>query len=276
MGVARDFDGSRVLLTGGGSGIGRALAVRLATRGARLVLVGRREEQLRSAAQSVEAQGATVTCLAADLTMTGQPERAVDEAVAAMGGLDVLVNNAGNVSAGNLDEIAIDDIVAMVQLNLVAPILLTRAALPALRESGRRGGALVVGVSSGIALVGMPYYATYAATKAGLSRFDEALRRELIGTGVSVATVYPGATETPMMATSHAGPDLGFQRRPVSDVVDDIVMALEAGKVEIDTSQGADRHARQELNKRDPEAVDAELAPKLAALHEATRTHRSM
>jgi hypothetical protein len=53
-------------------------------------------------------------------------------------------------------------------------------------------------------------------------------------------------------------------------------MALEAGKVEIDTSQGADRHARQELNKRDPEAVDAELAPKLAALHEATRTHRSM
>ena len=276
MGVARDFDGSRVLLTGGGSGIGRALAVRLATRGARLVLVGRREEQLRSAAQSVEAQGATVTCLAADLTMTGQPERAVGDAVAAMGGLDVLVNNAGNVSAGNLDEIAIDDIVAMVQLNLVAPILLTRAALPALRESGRRGGALVVGVSSGIALVGMPYYATYAATKAGLSRFDEALRRELIGTGVSVATVYPGATETPMMATSHAGPDLGFQRRPVSDVVDDIVMALEAGKVEIDTSQGADRHARQELNKRDPEAVDAELAPKLAALHEATRTHRSM
>jgi short-subunit dehydrogenase len=208
--------------------------------------------------------------------MTGQPERAVGDAVAAMGGLDVLVNNAGNVSAGNLDEIAIDDIVAMVQLNLVAPILLTRAALPALRESGRRGGALVVGVSSGIALVGMPYYATYAATKAGLSRFDEALRRELIGTGVSVATVYPGATETPMMATSHAGPDLGFQRRPVSDVVDDIVMALEAGKVEIDTSQGADRHARQELNKRDPEAVDAELAPKLAALHEATRTHRSM
>jgi len=94
----------------------------------------------------------------------------------------VLVNNAGGVRAGRLESMAEEEIRTMIEVDLVAPILLTQAALPQLRASG---DGLVVNVTSGIALVGAPFYTTYAAAKAGLSRFGEALRRELKGEGVA-------------------------------------------------------------------------------------------
>ena len=75
-------------------------------------------------------------------------------------------------------------------------------------------GRLVVNIASGIALVAAPFYATYAGVKGGLAKFGELLRRELKGEGVHVMTVYPGATDTPMMRTSKAGPELGFTREP--------------------------------------------------------------
>ena len=99
--------------------------------------------------------------------------------------------------AGRLEATSEAEIEAMVTVDLLAPILLTRAALPALRASG---DAAVVNVTSGIALMGAPFYTTYAAVKAGLARFGEALRRELKGEGVHVLTIYPGATDTPMMS----------------------------------------------------------------------------
>jgi short-subunit dehydrogenase len=201
----------------------------------------------------------------------------VAEAAAALGGLDVLVNNAGNVRAGTLDEdIQVADIHAMVQLNLLAPILVTRAALPHLRAAGAaHGHAAVLGISSGAALVSLPYYGVYAATKAGPARFDEALRGELIGSGIHVATTFPGATETPMTDSSQAGVDLGFGRRPVDEVVTEIVNALEAREAEINTHR-PERREMQQLNATDPLAVDAKLAPVLGALREAVRGHRSI
>jgi len=206
-----DLTSRRVLLTGAGSGIGRRLAMELATRGAQLVLVGRHEQPLTETATMVGVRGGSAHVLTADLTAPGAPERVVGSALELLGGMDVLINNAGNVRAGRLDEVDAADILAMLALNLTAPILLTKAALPHLRAAATaHGGAAVLGISSGIALVGLPFYATYAATKAGLARFDEALRRELIGTGIRVATAYPGATDTAMMATSQAGD----RRRP--------------------------------------------------------------
>jgi uncharacterized oxidoreductase len=83
---------------------------------------------------------------------------------------------------------------AMIDVNLVAPILLTRAALPALRASGE---AMVVNIASGIALIGAPFYTTCAATKAGLARFGDALRRELKGEGIHALTAYPGYSSFP-------------------------------------------------------------------------------
>lgn len=85
---------------------------------------------------------------------------------------------------------------------------------------------MVVNVSSGIALVGAPFYATYAATKAGLAHFGEALRRELKGEGVNVLTAYPGGTDTPTMKSNRAGLELGFAREPASAVADALSKAL--------------------------------------------------
>jgi len=266
----------RVLLTGAGSGIGRRLALELATRGAQLVLVGRREQPLTETATMVGVRGGSAHVLTADLTAPGAPEQVVGSALELLGGLDVLINNAGNVRAGRLDEVDTADILAMLALNLTAPILLTKAALPHLRAAATaHGGAAVLGISSGIALVGLPFYATYAATKAGLARFDEALRRELIGTGIRVATAYPGATDTAMMATSQAGEDLGFGRRPVEEVAAEIVAGLEAGDAEINTSL-RERRGMQDLNATAPLDVDAALTPKLAEMEAATRSHRSI
>lgn len=169
---------------------------------------------LTETAVTVGVRGGSAHVLTADLTAPGEPAWEVGAGEGLLDGLDVLINNAGNVRAGRLDEIDTPDILSMRALNLTAPILLTKAALSHLRAAAGHRGAAVLGISSGIALVGLPFYATYAATKAGLARFDEALRRELIGTGIRVATAYPGATDTAMMATSQAGEDLGFGRRP--------------------------------------------------------------
>lgn len=77
---------------------------------------------------------------------------------------------------------------------------------------------MIVNVASGIAPVGAPFYVTYAAVKAGLARFGEALRRELKGEGIHVSTAYPGGTDTPMMKSNRARPELGFSREPASAV----------------------------------------------------------
>ncbi len=208
-----DLSNRSVLVTGAGSGIGRATAVALARKGARLTLTGRREGPLEETARLVEEAGGEPQVVAGDVTDGTARERIVRAVVERFGGLDVLVNNAGSVRAGRLEKVDADEVRSQIEVNLTAPILLTQAAMGALRESG---DAAVVNVSSGFGLVGMPFYAVYAATKAGIAHFGEALRRELFGEGVHVMTIYPGATETPMMETNEAGPELGFVALPES------------------------------------------------------------
>lgn len=262
------------VLTGAGSGIGRVLAVELGTQGADLLLVGRRPGPLEETAAMVREAGGRAATLPLDITAPGAPQQVIDAAVA-RGPVEVLVNNAGNVRAGHLEEIPEEDVQAMIELNLTAPILLTRAGLPHLRAAATERGALVLNVSSGIALTGLPFYTVYAATKSGIARFGEALRREVHGTGVHVATAYPGATATDMMTTSTAGEELGFGRRPVEEVVAEIIAGLEAGEHEINTAAQT-RRQMQQLNAVDPLAVDAALAPRLAAMEDAVRHHRSI
>ncbi|MFL6053179.1 MAG: SDR family NAD(P)-dependent oxidoreductase [Actinoallomurus sp.] len=267
----------KALITGAGSGIGRALAVRLADLGGTLALAGRRAEPLYETARLVSERGGSAHVIPADLADATAPTRLVEQATAVLDGLDLLINNAGNVRAGELESISEDDINAMVAVDLLAPILLARAALPHLKAATRRapGSAAILGVSSGIALVGLPYYSVYAAVKAGLANFDEALRRELHGTGIHVATAYPGATATPMMDSSQAGDDLGFGRRTVDEVADEIIAGLREDLIDINTAP-ATRRGMQELNRTDPAAVDEKLAPLLPQLREAVAGHRSI
>ena len=269
-----DLPNRRGIITGAGQGIGRALALESGRRGGHLLLIGRQQATLTETARLVAAEGGTTEIMVEDLTQAGAVQR-IAERVSSWTTVDLLVNNAGNVRAGRLELTSDVDVHSMIDLNLTAPILLTKALLPLLRESGKARGSILLNVASGIALVGMPFYAVYAATKSGIAQFGEALRRELIGTGVHVATVYPGATDTAMMTSQNAGDELGWGRRPLEDVITDLIAALEAGEHEINTAPEG-RREMQQLNITDPLAVDAALAPSLEALELAVRDHRSI
>ncbi|MDZ4095276.1 MAG: SDR family NAD(P)-dependent oxidoreductase [Paracoccaceae bacterium] len=175
-----------VLITGAGSGIGRALAIEAAKRGHALILCGRRAASLGETAALTE--GPTRVVLA-DVTTPGG--RAALE-VATRDGLDILINNAGTLSVGHLGDQNDAAIETMVCTNLTAPILLTRDLLPALRARQGR----VVNIGSVFGDIAYPFFATYSATKFGLRGFSDALRREMSGQGISVTYIAPRATHT--------------------------------------------------------------------------------
>ena len=179
-GQSMKLQGKRVLITGGSSGIGFAIATALLTKGAKVAITGRRAAVVSSAMEELRKNGGTVSGIAADVGTAEGRKQTLRHALEALGGLDILVNNAGGVRAGRLEATTEGEIEAMLNVDLLAPILLTRAAMSSLRASG---DAMVVNITSGIALIGVPFYATYAAAKAGLARFGEALRRELKGEG---------------------------------------------------------------------------------------------
>ncbi|EWY41733.1 oxidoreductase [Skermanella stibiiresistens SB22] len=267
-----DINGKRVLVTGGSSGIGLALAQALMAKGAKVVISGRRADVLAAAVDHLNARGGDAQGIAADVATEEGRAATLSLALDALGGLDILVNNAGGVRAGRLENTSEADILAMISVDLAAPILLTRAALPALRDGG---DAMVVNVASGIALIGAPFYATYAAVKAGLARFGEALRRELKGEGVHVLTAYPGGTDTPMMKSNRAGPELGFSREPAAAVADAIVEGIEAGAFEV--IRGGEARAKMiALNRDNPAAVDERFLGLKPALEEAVKDHAAL
>jgi uncharacterized oxidoreductase len=267
-----NLQGKRVLITGGSSGIGLAIARSLLAKGAIVVITGRRPDVLAAAVDDLKASGGFVTGVAADVGTSKGRALTLKRALDALGGLDILVNNAGGVRAGRLENTSEADIEAMVAVDLVAPILLTRASLPALRAGG---DAMVVNVTSGAALVGAPFYTTYAAVKAGLARFGEALRRELKGEGVHVLTAYPAGTDTPMMRSNRAGPELGFGREPASAVADAIIEGIEAGSFEV--MRGGETRAQTiALNRDNPAALDERFLGLKAALEEAVKDHSAL
>lgn len=177
--------GRTVLITGAGSGIGRALAVVASARGYHPVLAGRRLEALEETRTMCDAG----TCVAADVA-TPEGRAALREAVD--GRLDILVNNAGTLSVGTIASMDDAALGRMVQTNLLAPMALTRELLPALKAARGR----VVNVGSVFGDIAYPYFAAYSATKFGLRGFSDALRRELSGEGVGVTYVAPRATRT--------------------------------------------------------------------------------
>lgn len=267
-----NIGGKRVIITGGSSGIGLAIARAMLDRNARVVITGRNAESLAQAVKDLEADGVSITGVQADVATPEGRGLTLGRAIEVLGGLDILVNNAGGVRAGRLENITEDEIRTMVEVDLVAPILLTRAALPHLRASGE---ALVVNVTSGIALIGAPFYTTYAAVKAGLSHFGEALRRELNGEGIHVLTLYPSATDTPMMRSSKAGPELGFVREPAKDVADALLEGIENRSFEV--IRGGEARAQMiAVNRDNPASIDERFLTMKSALEDAVSGHSAL
>jgi uncharacterized oxidoreductase len=266
------LDGKRALVTGGSSGIGLAIAEALLAKGAKIVISGRRPDVLTAAAERLRKTGGFVEAIAADIGTDEGRAKTLAFALDKLGGLDVLVNNAGGVRAGRLEDTTEIEIRSMIEVDLVAPIMLTRAALPQLR-AGKES--IVVNITSGIALVAAPFYSTYAGVKAGLAKFGESLRRELKGEGVHVMTVYPGATETPMMSSNRAGPELGFTRETPEAVAAATIAGIEEDAFEV--IRGGEARAKMiALNRDDPAALDKRFLDLKPALSEAVRDHSAL
>lgn len=182
----------KALVTGASSGLGESFAELLAAQGTSLVLVARRKERLDAlAARLSERHAVDVDVVVADLT--DEAQLADVEGVARDAELDLLVNDAGMGTEGPFAESEVGAQVRMTRLNAEAPLRLTHAVLPGMIERGR--GA-VINVSSGLAFVAAPEYAIYAATKAFLNSFSEALAEELRDTGVRVQALCPGLVRT--------------------------------------------------------------------------------
>ncbi|MGO4631224.1 SDR family NAD(P)-dependent oxidoreductase [Streptomyces sp. 2RAF24] len=179
-----------VVVTGAGTGIGRATARAFAREGATVLAVGRRPEPLAETAEGFPG----VRPLVADITAEGAPEEIVAAAVDGYGRLDVLVNNAGIAKGGPLGTLGREVIGPLLETNLVAPVLLTQAALPALETS--RG--VVVNVTTTIGQRGWPGNSFYPATKSALETLTRCWAVELAPRGVRVVAVAPGAIETPI------------------------------------------------------------------------------
>jgi short-subunit dehydrogenase len=218
--------GSRALVTGGSSGIGEAVALALASEGARLAITGR---DARALARVAGAAGATVTTVA-DLRRPGAAAEVVHAAVAGLGGLDVVVSNAGAGWAGPMTEMSPDEIDDLVDLNLRAPLHLVRAALPHLL-GGAGGHVVLVGSIAG--RLGVPREVAYSATKAGLVGFADALRAELAGTGVRVSLVTPGVVDTAFFRRRNR-PYERHRPRPIpaASVADAVTDCLRRGRPE--------------------------------------------
>ncbi len=187
-----DPAGQTTLLTGASSGIGLALARVLAAAGARLVITARREELLDKLASEIAAGGGEApVVIAGDLTQTGGPARIFAAAEAAAGPIDLLVNNAGRGWYGNFADAGAPAAEQIMQLNITALVRLTSLALRGMIE--RRHGA-VLNVASVAALAPLPRMSTYAASKAYVLNFSEALHHELRPLGILVSCLCPGRT----------------------------------------------------------------------------------
>jgi short-subunit dehydrogenase len=194
------------LVTGASAGIGEAVARALASHGVgRLVLVARRVDRLEAlAAELSAAHGTEVELLPADLAAPRDLQRVEARLADGDRPLDLLVNNAGLGTSGHLVGLDPAGEEHEIRVNVIAPVRLTRAALPGLIE---RGHGAVLNVSSLASYQPSPGSATYAATKAFLTSFSEAIHEEVRGTGVTITAVLPGFTRTEFQQVS--GGDVG-------------------------------------------------------------------
>jgi short-subunit dehydrogenase len=220
----RRFIDKTVVITGASAGIGEACARRFAAEGANLVLVARGLSALDGLVAQLRRQG-PVTAAPADVTDARAMAAVFERAVADHGNIHVLVNNAGCNVRGALEELAADQLARIVDVNLRAPILLSRMVLPYLR---RAGGGAIVNVASLAGRVPLPHEATYSATKFGLRAFSTALAEELRGSGITVSAVSPGPVDTGfIMDDLDAVPDIVFSQ-PMSSADEIAALVLDS------------------------------------------------
>jgi 3-oxoacyl-[acyl-carrier protein] reductase len=194
--VELGLTGRRAIVTGGSKGLGKAIAAELMTEGASVVICSRHAGELEAAAAELtkQAGAGTVVAMACDVTDPGQVTRFTDAAVAALGGLDVLVNNAGGARPGQFGTLTDDDWQADIEVKLLAQIRCTRAALPQLRRST---APRVININAVYGRYPDPVFLASSVNRASCLSLSKALSIELGRDGILVNSVNIGLVETP-------------------------------------------------------------------------------
>jgi 3-oxoacyl-[acyl-carrier protein] reductase len=190
-----DLLGNRALVTGASRGIGAAIAVTLAKAGADVAITySGSKEKADAVVKSIQAAGRKGLAIKADSANDKDVQRSVDETVSALGGLDILVNNAGIARDGAIEDMRLEDIDALLAVNVRGVVLASRAAIPHLGKGGR-----IISIGSNLAeSVALPGLTVYSMTKSALVSFTKGLARDLGPRGITVNLVNPGSTNTDM------------------------------------------------------------------------------
>jgi short-subunit dehydrogenase len=217
--VGFELEGSRVLVTGASSGIGAGLAEAFARAGASVGICARRADRLDEVAERCRAHGHPVHQWVGDLADPARVDQLADEATAAMGGVDVLVNNAGIPKRRHVRALDMATVEQVTRINYLTPVQLTLALLPGMVE---RGSGRIINISSVAATLSSPGESAYSASKSALAVFSEAMAVDLWDTGVRVLVVYPGVVDTELFTL----PDNDPFTAPVEFItVDELVSA---------------------------------------------------
>jgi NAD(P)-dependent dehydrogenase (short-subunit alcohol dehydrogenase family) len=191
--------GKVAIVTGGGTGIGRGIALALSAEGARVLVCGRRLDRIERTAAEIQASGGSAQALQADISKEAEVERLVRAVLDVAGRIDILVNNAGIFAGGPLDGLRVDEWDRVLDVNLRGPFLTTRAVLPVMRQQ-RSGHIINISSESGI-----EYYsgdAAYGVSKHALNDFGEFVQREVQDFNIRINTICPGMVVTEMTENS--------------------------------------------------------------------------
>ena len=235
MSGRKDWRDAGAIVTGASSGIGEAIALRLAREGARVVLIARREAELERVANAIRAAGAEAHVLPCDLADVQAAFAAGEEAERLLdpAGVEILFNNAGYGGHKPVVDWPLDDIEQMTAVNYLSAVAVTKAVLPGMLK---RGSGTLVFVASVAGKVPVPLEAPYAATKSALLAFGEALSYEVEDAGISVLGVCPGVIDTAFFTEEDLALMPSVAKRgmvPVGGLVDSVFTALARGRREV-------------------------------------------
>ncbi|PTX20162.1 3-oxoacyl-[acyl-carrier protein] reductase [Pontibacter mucosus] len=211
--------GKNALVTGAGKGIGRAIAIALAAEGVNVALMARTTAQLEQVAGEVKAKGVKAAVVTADVTDINAVNKAVDEARAQLGAIDILINNAGVGAFGKFLELEPEKWESIIKVNLLGPYYVTRAVLPEMIE--RQTGD-IVNISSTAGQKGAPVTSAYSASKFGLIGMSESLMQEVRKHNIRVSTLTPSTVATDMaidLKLTDGNPDRVMQAEDFAELI---------------------------------------------------------